>query len=61
MATDYILFIHGVNTREVREQPEYADSLFKLIQKTVFDRKPDVQKIVFWMQGSDSLLIFCLT
>ncbi|MDF5714740.1 MAG: hypothetical protein PUP93_12850 [Rhizonema sp. NSF051] len=49
MATDYILFIHGVNTREVREQPEYADSLFKLIQKTVFDRKPDVQKIaLYW-------------
>ncbi|WP_017717973.1 hypothetical protein [Kamptonema formosum] len=32
MATDYILFIHGVNTREKREQPAYADKLFKLIQ-----------------------------
>ena len=49
MATDYILFIHGVNTREVREQPEYADSLFKLIYNTVSDRKPDVQKIpLYW-------------
>lgn len=25
MTTDYILFVHGVNTREVREKPTYAD------------------------------------
>jgi|GEM_PF-353489 hypothetical protein len=30
--TDYIVFIHGVNTRETRESPHYADSLFHLIQ-----------------------------
>ncbi|MBR8839178.1 MAG: hypothetical protein DSM106950_35560 [Stigonema ocellatum SAG 48.90 = DSM 106950] len=49
MATDYILFIHGVNTREVRQQPEYADSLFKLLQETVSGDKPDVQKIaLYW-------------
>jgi hypothetical protein len=33
MATDYILFIHGVNTRDKRENPAYADKLFQLIQK----------------------------
>jgi len=45
MATDYILFIHGVNTREVREQPEYADPLFKLLQET----KPDLKKVaLYW-------------
>src|SRR5260370_20854070 len=30
--TDYLVFIHGVNTRELRESPHYADSLFHLIQ-----------------------------
>ncbi|MGL4617588.1 MAG: hypothetical protein ACRCZS_00785, partial [Chroococcidiopsis sp.] len=27
MATNYILFVHGVNTREERETPEFADEL----------------------------------
>ncbi|NEO51492.1 MAG: hypothetical protein F6K55_48455, partial [Moorea sp. SIO4A3] len=40
MATDYILFIHGVNTRQDRETPEYADKLFDLIQSNV---EPSVQ------------------
>jgi sulfur transfer protein SufE len=45
MTTDYILFIHGVNTRDVPEQPEYADSLFKLLQET----KPNLKKIaLYW-------------
>ena len=35
MVTNYILFIHGVNTRNTREQPTYADELFDLIQKNV--------------------------
>ncbi|AOY82147.1 hypothetical protein BJP36_21805 [Moorena producens JHB] len=35
MATDYILFIHGVNTRQDRETPQYADKLFDLIQINV--------------------------
>lgn len=35
MATDYILFIHGVNTREEREQPEYADGLFQKIEREI--------------------------
>jgi hypothetical protein len=32
MATDYILFNHGVNTRDERPQPNYADRLFELIE-----------------------------
>ncbi len=35
MATDYIVFIHGVNTRETVEPPTYADALFTLIQVSV--------------------------
>jgi len=33
MPTDYVVFNHGVNTRDTRPQPEYADALFALIQK----------------------------
>ncbi len=33
MPTDYVLFNHGVNTREERPQPTYADPLFELIQR----------------------------
>ena len=32
MATDYILFIHGVNTRDQRENPEYAKDLIEGIK-----------------------------
>jgi hypothetical protein len=35
MATDYILFIHGVNTRIDREQPDYADGLFQKIEQNI--------------------------
>lgn len=35
MSTDYILFIHGVNTRYERQVPTYADKLFQLIQQNV--------------------------
>lgn len=37
MVTDYVLFVHGVNTREKREKPTYADELFKLIEQKVND------------------------
>jgi hypothetical protein len=33
MPTDYLLFNHGVNTRDARPQPTYADPLFELIQR----------------------------
>jgi hypothetical protein len=32
---DYILFIHGVNTREETEKPDYADELFDNIQNCI--------------------------
>ena len=31
--TEYLLFIHGVNTRETRDQPTYADQLIEQIQR----------------------------
>ncbi len=35
MATDYVLFIHGVNTRAAKEPPDYADKLFDFIKNNV--------------------------
>ena len=29
MATDYILFIHGVSTRDRRDNPKYAQDLIE--------------------------------
>ncbi|MCV3215875.1 hypothetical protein OGM63_20585 [Plectonema radiosum NIES-515] len=37
MATDHILFIHGVNTREQREQPTYPNQLIGHIKKLIDD------------------------
>lgn len=37
MATDYILFMHGVNTRDERENPEYADMLIEGIKSQYKD------------------------
>jgi len=49
MATDYILFLHGVNNREVRERPEYADQFFALIQESNSDQKRDLKKVaLYW-------------
>ena len=31
--TEYLLFIHGVNTRETRDQPTYADQLIEQIRR----------------------------
>ncbi|WP_293021689.1 MULTISPECIES: hypothetical protein [unclassified Moorena] len=48
MATDYILFIHGVNTRQDRETPQYADKLFDLIQNNV-ESSVQLKKIpLYW-------------
>jgi hypothetical protein len=33
MPTDYLLFNHGVSTRDTRPQPTYADPLFDLVQR----------------------------
>ncbi len=48
MATDYILFVHGVNTREAREKPEYADPLFDGIQKNLVNSGKILKKIAFY-------------
>jgi hypothetical protein len=39
MATDYILFIHGVNTRPQREKEGYADKLIENINSLIDDPK----------------------
>lgn len=33
MATDYIIFIHGLNTRDEGVQPNYADEMIKMLKK----------------------------
>jgi hypothetical protein len=43
MTTDYVLFIHGVNTRDEGEKPEYADRLFELIREKVNNRASQVK------------------
>ena len=50
MATDYILFVHGVNTREERETPEFANDLIKsLKQELGQDRTNKVEYIpLYW-------------
>jgi hypothetical protein len=48
MATDYILFIHGVNTRDKREHPGYADKLFQLIKNNA-DSSLTLKKVtLYW-------------
>jgi hypothetical protein len=48
MATDYILFVHGVNTREAREQSTYADPLFERLQASTLDSDRHLKKIAFY-------------
>lgn len=49
MATDYIMFVHGVNTRDVRETPKYADQLFDRIQASASRRGRDLKKVaLYW-------------
>jgi hypothetical protein len=40
MATNYVLFIHGVNTRDQRENPQYANDLIKAIKSESQDFVP---------------------
>ncbi len=46
--TDYILFIHGVNTREQREQPTYADGLFHKLQANVTNNCRLISVPLYW-------------
>ncbi len=49
MATDYILFIHGVNTRDRREKPQYADRLYELISQQLQGKVSDLRKLaLYW-------------
>lgn len=49
MATDYIMFIHGVNTREEKEQPTYADHLFNHLNQTVSNNGRSLKKVaLYW-------------
>jgi hypothetical protein len=60
MATDYLLFVHGVNVREQLENEKqktyrYADSLFNLIQREVPALK--LRKVpLYWGNVSDAVL-----
>jgi hypothetical protein len=61
MATDFVLFIHGVNTRLSPENPSYAQGLMQLL--TQFDAPtapPLVMKELDWfkvMQEAETLLL----
>ncbi|HKF38440.1 MAG TPA: hypothetical protein VKB35_16200 [Ktedonobacteraceae bacterium] len=43
MSTDYLLFIHGVNTRESASDPTYANQLFDLIKGQARQRAAGLQ------------------
>jgi hypothetical protein len=48
MATDYLLFIHGVNTRYERQQPDYANELSRLIKSSI-DKSYEIKPIpLYW-------------
>ena len=49
MTIEYFLFIHGVNTREVREEPEYAKDLIEKIKERLPDRQETLQFLpLYW-------------
>jgi hypothetical protein len=50
MPTDYILFNHGVSTRDAYTEPTYADTLFELIQSRYHPTSPRTLKKValYW-------------
>jgi hypothetical protein len=62
MATDYILFIHGVNTRQQREGAGYSDPLFSLIYSQTQKLNPSSrlkQVALYWgdlNQGPEDIL-----
>jgi len=47
MNTDYILFLHGVSTRDEGFQPSYADQLISLINKRL-DHSRNIKPIVIY-------------
>ena len=55
MATDYILFIHGVNTREQQAQPSYANDLIKLLDRTIASVAPTLNPKYIPLYWGDTL------
>lgn len=54
MATDYLLFIHGVNTRKDDTQPSYADQLFELIKQHIQPSARTIAPlIIYWGEAND--------
>src|SRR5437667_260779 len=43
MVTDYVVFMHGVSTRENAYDPDYADHLFANIQEQITSRASSLQ------------------
>jgi hypothetical protein len=61
MATDYILFIHGVNTRSEKMFKQAAETLFTRIQSSIKDSSRVLKPVyLFWgdvgKKGTNSLL-----
>ena len=55
MATDYIIFIHGINTNESRVQLTYADELFGLIQKASKSLSPTLKNVtLYWADVNEA-------
>jgi hypothetical protein len=49
MATDYIMFIHGVNNRQTGETPGYAQELIERIEERLGDRQKSIKFIpLYW-------------
>jgi hypothetical protein len=49
MAKDYVMFVHGVNTRDDRESPKYADDLFaKLEGKRSNNQRQLIKVPLYW-------------
>lgn len=61
MATDYLLFVHGVKTRSESEFRDLASTLFKGIQRSVPDRSRVLKPVYFFWgdlnQGPQNALL----
>ncbi len=61
MATDYIIFIHGVNTREKGVRPDYADKLSEMLKKQLGSDRTVEFVPLFWgdiaEKAGDRLLV----
>lgn len=56
MATDYILFIHGVSVRDTITSPAYADELFSLINQKVQPNLTVKPVPLYWGNASQAPL-----